>query len=492
MNMHKRLILILLAALLLVGNIAAAQDSTGVDCGEGDEATFVERGDLKFQAEDWEGAIFEYGCALALNPENLLALFGRGYSYGELREYTEAENDYLALLELQPDYGSANNNLGNIYYLRGDYERALTAYNQELELSNAVDLYITYHNRASLRLEMGDYALALEDAEEGLRLAPSYFDNYLVRARIYQTLGDDQSNADYAKWVYSVETQAEPIDFAGDIDNQTYPIHEGVVYTISVEAQAGQIIQAAARTNSDSQVDTLMLLEDADKTPVAGDDDSGVNLDAVLAYTVPENGTYRLLITHSNGGSEGEIKLTVTLSGEGAEGAAAEVFTDYSLRVDQTAVVYTTEGDRLNLRSGPGLTFDILEKLERDSRLILLEGPRRADGLAWWRVQTVDGVEGWAVERVDEEQTLQLALVLGDEAVITSTEGDTLRVRAGAGRDFEVVAQLEPGTVVTLLEGPQIVDDLSWWKISTADGIEGWAVERVEQDRTLTRQAETS
>jgi hypothetical protein len=50
------------------------------------------------------------------------------------------------------------------------------------------------------------------------------------------------------------------------------------------------------------------------------------------------------------------------------------------------------------------------------------------------------------------------------------------------------VVQLEPGTVVTVLEGPQVVDDLSWWRIRTADGQEGWAVERVADDRTLARQ----
>lgn len=485
--MFKRLMLMVLLATLLVGT-AAAQDST-LDCGDDTEAAFVERGRFKLDGEDWAGSVAEYSCALELNPDNTDALFGRGYSNLKLGEYTEAEVDYNRLLGLTPDSGGAYNNRGNIYSARGDYERALQDYDRAIELGNG-EVYISYYNRASIKLETGDYEAALDDVDQALALNPSYADGYLVLGRIHQTLGDPQSNADYALWVEATQTKTETVTFAADIADETYAMSKGLVYNVIISAQEGQVIQAAARTNPDSRLDTLMLLEDVDGTAVAGDDDSGVNLDAVLSYTVPAAGDYSLLVTHSNGGSEGDIKLTVTLGGEAVTGNAAEVFTDYGLSVNEKAVVYTTEGDRLNVRSGPGLSFEIVTKLERDSAVIMLEGPRRADGLAWWRVQTADGVEGWAVERVDEEQTLQLSLLVGGDAVVTSTEGDTLRVRAGAGRGFEVIAQLEPGTLVTLLEGPQIADDLSWWKIRSEDGVEGWAVERVENDRTLTRHDE--
>jgi tetratricopeptide (TPR) repeat protein/uncharacterized protein YgiM (DUF1202 family) len=487
--MLKRLMLMVLLATLLVGT-AAAQDST-LDCGDDTEAAFVERGRFKLDGEDWAGSVAEYSCALELNPDNTDALFGRGYSNLKLGEYTEAEVDYNRLLALTPDSGGAYNNRGNIYSARGDYERALQDYDRAIELGNG-EVYISYYNRASIKLETGDYEAALEDVDQALALNPSYADGYLVLGRIHQTLGDSQSNEDYALWVEATQTKTETVNFAADIADETYAMSKGLVYNVIISAQEGQVIQAAARTNPDSRLDTLMLLQGADGAAVAGDDDSGVNLDAVLSYTVPATGDYSLLVTHSNGGSEGDIKLTVTLGGEAVTGSAAEVFTDYGLSVNEKAVVYTTEGDRLNVRSGPGRSFEIVTKLERDSAVTLIEGPRRADGLAWWRVQTADGVEGWAVERVDEEQTLQLSLLVGGDAVVTSTEGDTLRVRAGAGRSFEVIAQFEPGTLVTLLEGPQIADDLSWWKIRSEDGVEGWAVERVENDRTLTRHDEAA
>ena len=482
--MHKRFLVGLLAALLM-GFSTTALTVQAAACDGTSEVDFVNRGDFKVNNEDWSGAVDEYTCALELNPDNPDALFWRGYAYYELREFTEAEADYDLLLEQTPDNSAANNNLANIYYARGDYQTALDYYNRSIEL-DAGDP-ISFYNRANLHFEMGNFDAALKDANETLRLRPSYADGFLARGRIYQGLGDPRANDDFNAWVDATRTATHEVAVGEGLKDEHITMSEGLVFEVPLTLAVGQVIQAAARTNRDSNVDTLMVLLDADGNPVASDDDSGVNLDAVLEYTVQTEGTYTLLVTHSNGGSDGPVLLTVTVGGEAAVGAEAETFTDYGLFVDTPAVVYTTEGDHLNLRSGPGLDFEVIAKLNRDTLVTLLEGPKKADGYAWWRVQTADGATGWAVERVDEEQTLQLGLIIGEGAVVTSTEGDMLRVREGAGRSFSIVVQLEPGTLVTVLEGPQIVDDLSWWKIRTADGVEGWAVERVADDRTLAR-----
>ena len=40
-----------------------------------------------------------------------------------------------------------------------------------------------------------------------------------------------------------------------------------------------------------------------------------------------------------------------------------------------------------------------------------------------------------------------------------------------------VITQLLEGDVVTILEGPVDAEDHYWWRLRTADGTEGWAVE---------------
>jgi hypothetical protein len=56
-------------------------------------------------------------------------------------------------------------------------------------------------------------------------------------------------------------------------------------------------------------------------------------------------------------------------------------------------------GSALRLRSDPGLQSTTLKTVADGTRLKVLEGPREADGLRWWRLQDQsDGAEGWAAE----------------------------------------------------------------------------------------------
>ena len=46
--------------------------------------------------------------------------------------------------------------------------------------------------------------------------------------------------------------------------------------------------------------------------------------------------------------------------------------------------------------------------------------------------------------------------------------------------DDDILAQMEPGAAITILEGPQATDDLRWWRIrydGPAGSAEGWVAE---------------
>jgi hypothetical protein len=76
------------------------------------------------------------------------------------------------------------------------------------------------------------------------------------------------------------------------------------------------------------------------------------------------------------------------------------------LTVGGQAMAQTTDGDVLNLRSGPGRAFARLGTVSNGALVTLLEGPVAADGLTWWRIRLGSGLEGWVVEFVDGVQTL--------------------------------------------------------------------------------------
>lgn len=66
-----------------------------------------------------------------------------------------------------------------------------------------------------------------------------------------------------------------------------------------------------------------------------------------------------------------------------------------ALAVGVTAEV-AAGGSGLNLREGPGLTFQILSLLPDGTRVEVIGGPEEVDGYTWWRVRTLDaGLEGW-------------------------------------------------------------------------------------------------
>jgi len=70
-------------------------------------------------------------------------------------------------------------------------------------------------------------------------------------------------------------------------------------------------------------------------------------------------------------------------------------------------------------------------------------------------------------------------LAVGGSALTSTTEGDLLRVRSGPGLSFPVLFGLANGTLVTLREGPVAADGYNWWRVETADGRTGWAVDGV-------------
>ena len=65
------------------------------------------------------------------------------------------------------------------------------------------------------------------------------------------------------------------------------------------------------------------------------------------------------------------------------------------LSVGGTAYVTSAGGMSLRLRSGPSLNTTVQGSLPPRTQMTLLEGPRQADGHAWWHIRTSDGREGW-------------------------------------------------------------------------------------------------
>jgi type V secretory pathway adhesin AidA len=70
--------------------------------------------------------------------------------------------------------------------------------------------------------------------------------------------------------------------------------------------------------------------------------------------------------------------------------------------------------------------------------------------------------------------TPQPQIAPGGQVVVQGTAGQKLRVRTAPGLTHEVVAALDDGTKLKVLEGPQMADGYTWWRVQTAEGVVGW------------------
>ncbi len=65
-------------------------------------------------------------------------------------------------------------------------------------------------------------------------------------------------------------------------------------------------------------------------------------------------------------------------------------------------------------------------------------------------------------------------LALGCDAWVTRAGGLALRMRSGPGTDQAIIVRLPVGTQITLVEGPSSANGLTWWRVQTKGGSEGW------------------
>lgn len=68
-------------------------------------------------------------------------------------------------------------------------------------------------------------------------------------------------------------------------------------------------------------------------------------------------------------------------------------------------------------------------------------------------------------------------LQVGSEAVVCDTMGQDLRLNCSPGVQQDEVGRIAEGTRVSLLEGPAGADSFRWWRVSSPEGVTGWALD---------------
>ena len=141
---------------------------------------YYERGNDKYDAEDYKGAIKDYTKAIKINPQYSDALNNRGNVKLDLNLYKAAIKDYTKAIEFSPQYGDAYYNRGLAKENIKDFKGAIKDYTKAIDFfPKGEDAGDAYHGRGYAKEMLKDFEGAIKDYTKATKLIPEDGDLYM-------------------------------------------------------------------------------------------------------------------------------------------------------------------------------------------------------------------------------------------------------------------------------------------------------------------------
>jgi type IV pilus assembly protein PilF len=208
-NISWRAGAVLIAAILLSG--CAGQDDAKKQVRES-EGYFKEG--VSFLTTDQQKAYVSFQRAVQMDPNNFDAHYALGNLYFQRKHYADAEREFQACVELNPQSGESLNYLGRVLIMEGKNREAIAV----LKKATTLPLYSTpdvaYTDLASVLEREGDIAGAIAAYQEALKVDPPN----IWRSFIYLSVGRlhlQQGDATKARVALTQATQMDPEGQAG-------------------------------------------------------------------------------------------------------------------------------------------------------------------------------------------------------------------------------------------------------------------------------------
>jgi hypothetical protein len=125
------------------------------------------------------------------------------------------------------------------------------------------------------------------------------------------------------------------------------------------------------------------------------------------------------------------------------------------------------------------------------SKWEITDGPICKGDERWWKIRNMYSIEGWVPESSVRQEVivatgtptflcgeLPSRLTKGNRGRISFIDGTKTRIRTSPGLLQSILYEVAEGTAFSIIEGPQCVDNLVWWKIVIDGSLEeGWVAE---------------
>ncbi len=131
---------------------------------------------------DWGNNITFFGKIIEQSPNTEFARIGLGNAYKEAGRLDEAMREWQIALQINPNQIELFNAVGNIYFLRGDYEKAINMYETAfIKGSQTVELY---YNLALSLESVGKKDKASVYYREFIKIAPAQYKDIVSELKI--------------------------------------------------------------------------------------------------------------------------------------------------------------------------------------------------------------------------------------------------------------------------------------------------------------------
>jgi tetratricopeptide (TPR) repeat protein len=149
------------------------------------------RGNEYFRRRDFEKCITEYNRIVEIDPNYALAYNQLGYAHAFLRNFDEAIANLKKYVFLAPDQPNPHDSLGEIYLIMGEYDEAITEFNKARELK--LDFTFAIDHLGTAYRHKGMYRKAISYFEKSLALCTTQWcraNKSIEIARINHEKGD--------------------------------------------------------------------------------------------------------------------------------------------------------------------------------------------------------------------------------------------------------------------------------------------------------------
>ena len=177
---------------LMTGEADKAVESynKAIEIKPGEKALLFQRANTYMQAGDFDKAIEDCDSIIGHEPDNRDALLLRAQAYIQKGGYDKAKEGFVHVITLEPGNMSAKLGLVQVYQKKEMFNEALALIGLLIdEEPQSPTLYIV---RSDVEREMGLYELALLDNKEAIRLCPDNAGYYMLRAILYEKLGNSK------------------------------------------------------------------------------------------------------------------------------------------------------------------------------------------------------------------------------------------------------------------------------------------------------------